>query len=278
MENASKALLIAAGMFFAILIVSLLVVFYNQISSYYSQKHEATMIEQSTKFNARFENFNRDNIRGSDLISLMNKIIDYNATESYFEGTGYERIRVTITLGNEDVLEGFKSGYEGKRNQYLMSSVITNTTGDNWESDKKLIAITNTPSDMCQEASNASLTMITDKKLQLLALKIYNIFVTDERKLEYADDRLYRAYVLENLLGKGIIEVDEVTGIAKGDSADKIEKIKEITIQYYQYMQFKRAKFDCTDVMYDTETNRIVEMNFRLQTKTENGKKIPVMD
>ncbi|MBQ2835546.1 MAG: hypothetical protein IJE68_01760 [Clostridia bacterium] len=278
MENASKALLIAAGIFLAIMIVSLLVVLYNDISSYYTQKHEATLIEQTTKFNAKFENYHRNNIRGSDLISLMNKIIDYNATESYFDETNYERIKVTITLGNEEVLEGFKTGYEGKRNQYLMSSVITNTTGDNWVSDKKLIAITNTPSEMCQIAS-AKLGRITDKELQLLASKIYNIFVTDEEDLDYADDRLYRAYMLEDLLGKNIIEVNEETGKTTDKfSADRLQVIKDITIQYYQYMQFKRAKFDCTEVKYDTETNRIVEMNFKLQTKIENGKEKPVMD
>lgn len=284
MENASKALLIAAGIFFAVLILSLLVGFYNEISSYYSQKHEATMIEQTTKFNAKFENYHRNNIRGSDLISLMNRIIDYNATESYFEETNYERIRVKITLGSEDIRDQFRSGYEeeSSRNKYLLQTITNvNVTGDVWSNDKKLIEITNTPIDMCQMASTSSagLTMITDTKLQQLASKIHNIFVEDEDDLDYTDDRLYRAHILEDLLGEGIINVDPTTGkLIDSTSRNRLQTIKEITSQYYQYMQFKRAKFDCTEVKYDTETNRIVEMNFKLQTKIENGKEIPIMD
>lgn len=263
----------------AILIISLLVVFYNDISAFYTQKHEEALIEQTTKFNAQFEKYHRNNIRGNDLISVMNKIINYNATEVYMEGTNYQRIKVTITLGGNDILDEFRSGYEEKssKNEYLLES-ITNTAGNNWESDKKLIAITNTTNDMCQKASSKGLTMVTDTKLQQLASKIHNIFVEDENSSAYADDRLYRAHILEDLLGKDVIKIDSNTGKTKAESEDKLKVIKEITSQYYQYMQFKRAKFDCTEVKYDPSTKRIVEMNFKLQTKVIDGKQTPIFD
>lgn len=267
MENVSKALLMAAGLFIAILIISVLIVFYNNISSYYAQKHDATMIIQTTKFNAQFEKYHRNDIRGSDLISLMNRVINYNATESYFEETDYERIKVTITLGGNDILEQFSSGYgnESSKNKYLLKT-ITNTDGDDWESDKKLVAITNTPTDMCQMASGVDLTMITDTKLQQLASKIFNIFV-DENATDAVEDRFYRAHILEDLLGKNVIKIDSNTGKTKPESQEKLKVIKEITSQYHQYMQFKRAKFDCTEVKYDPDTNRIIEMKFKLQIK-----------
>ena len=285
MENASKALLIAAGMFFAILIVSLLVVLYNNISSYYIQKHETTIIEQTQKFNAKFENYHRNNIRGSDLISLMNRIIDYNATESYFDGNNYERIKVKITLGNNSILNQFKykTDYETSKNKFLLENITNvNATGDNWQNDKKLIAITNTSSEMCKLAQNNGINNITDTKLQQLASKISNIFVDEEDNSQMTIyNRLYRVEMLEKLLGKDIIKVNEDTGKIKNTdtvSKNKLAIIKEIASQYYQYMQFKRAYFDCTEVKYDIETNRVVEMNFKLQTKILNGVQTVVFD
>lgn len=49
----------------------------------------------------------------------------------------------------------------------------------------------------------------------------------------------------------------------------KIDTIKNIVSQYYQYTQFKRAQFECKEVKIDTETRRVVEMNF--EVKIKNG-------
>ena len=282
MENAVKALLIAAGVIMAIMIVSLLVVLYNDVSSYYTQKHETTMIEQTTKFNAKFENYHRNNLRGTELISLMNRIIDYNATESYFEETNYERIKVKIFLGNDDILNQFRYETDNKtsKNKYLIGTITNrvNTPDPNWVNDKKLVEITNTPSDICQIASGVGLYNIADTKLQELASEISNIIV-DEEEESAIDDRLYRARILEEIFGKDVIKINKETGkTTDTESETRLQTIKEITSQYYQYMQFKRAKFDCTEVIYDTETNRIVEMNFKLQTKLVNDVETVVFD
>ena len=289
MENLSKALLIAAGIFIAILIISVLVVVYNNFSSYYASKHDAAMIEQTAKFNAQFEKYHKNGIRGSDLISCMNKIINYNATESYFEDTNYERIKVKITLAqpsNEnDILGQFRysTDKETGRNEFLLR-VITNESalGNDWENDKKLIEITNTPSAACELAKSNGLTNISDTKLQQLASKISDIFVDEDDNSKMAIyNRIYRAELLEDLLGKDIIKVAQETGkIRNSDTVSKnrLQTIKQVTSQYYQYMQFKRARFDCTKITYDPDTDRIIEMEFKLQTKTENGVETPVFD
>jgi len=277
MENAVKALLIAAGMFLIILIVSALVVFYNQISDYYTQKHETALIGQTQKFNSRFENFNRKNIRGSDLISLMNRIIDYNATESYFVGTGYERIKVTIELGGNEILKQFKYETENsvEINSYLSSGTITNIDDNDtdWENDKKLVKITNTPSDLCQEAKNYGVNNLTDTKLQKLATGVANIMVSETENSSWdIYNRLKRAELIERILGK-VVDINSTNGktIPGSDSERYITGVKKVTSQYYQYMQFKRAYFDCTEMIFDPETKRIVEMKFQLQTKFING-------
>jgi len=288
MENASKALLIAAGIFLTLLIVSLLVVLHDDISAYYEQKSEMTVIEQNQKFNAKFENYHRNNIRGNDLISFMNSVINYNASQAYNQDKNYERIRVTITLGDEDIRKQFKYEVQNKnvnitqQNQYLNKKTITNTTGggDKWKNDRELIIITNTPADMCNELQKLGITNPTDNKLQQLASNASNIILSNveennEESSSLAYNRFKRAELLEDVLGIKVgttsdceIVIDNETGITKNEDGEEIiNKIKEITSQYYQYMYFKRAYFDCTEMIYDPDTARVVEMNFELQVK-----------
>lgn len=276
MENASKALLIAAGIFIAIILVSFLIIVYNQVSKYQAKKSEMALIEQTQKINERFENYHRNNIRGSDLISLMNRVIDYNSSQSYQDGTNYERIRVTITLvedrNNEDeILDKFKYPTDDNtsRNTYLINKITnTNRTGTNWQNDKKLIEITNTSSDLSDDLRSYDIEFISDAQLQKLASQIESIMVNDNTSDSTWDVymRLKRAELIEHVLGKEI-KIDSNTGKTKNESKEFIKDVKEITSKYYQYMQFKRAYFDCTEVKYDEQTNRVVEMNFELQVK-----------
>lgn len=280
MENATKALLIAAGVFFVLMIISLFVATYDDISAYYESKHKATVIEQVKEFNAKFENFNRNDIRGSELISLMNRVIDYNASQAYDDDKQYERIRVTITLGDANIRKQFKYETDDNltsQNKYLNKETITNTSGgsDNWKNDKELTAITNTSSEMCDKLQSLDIANVTDTKLQQLASKISNIIVDedDEKSSMAAYNRLKRVDILKNILGINVgdtadcaVSVDKITGKTK-KGQNIINNIKEVASQYYQFMQFKRAYFDCTEVIYDTDTDRVVEMNFKLQVK-----------
>ena len=272
MEDVSKALLIGAGMFFAILIISALVMFYNQVSSFYNSKHDANVIEQTQKFNARFTNYYRKNIRGSDLISLMNMVIDYNELQSYIPGKdgeyNYERIKVTIQIGNKaSDLNSFMYDENFSRNGYIANRITNmNKQGmGEWNDDGQLIKITNTRNYIISDAFKGkkdSLTLlgideITDTQLQQLASKISDIM--DEKKIA--------TKVIKDILG---VEI--------GDNEEKLKRVRDIANIYYQYMQFKRAMFDCTGVEYDPNTNRIVKMSFEVQTKIEDGKTKVVFD
>lgn len=277
MENASKALIIAAGIFIAILLISMVVLFYSRISTYYQQQHEFTVIEQATKFNAQFEAYNKDNIRGNELISFMNKIIDYNSTESYFEGKdNYKRICVTINLKDNDTLNQFKYDPSYKTTINL-TKTITNTekksaSSQEWEDDKNLIAITNTSSHLCNEYSQYNLN---DTKLQQLASNISNIFA-DEKDISSMSvyNRYKRIELLKEVIGLNVgyetgknyqIRYDRDTVITESGQ-DIIEDMKEIASQYYQYTQFKRACFSCQEMIYDLDTNRVVKIVFDVKT------------
>ena len=155
MENATKALLISAAVMIAIMILSLLMMAYNQVSDYYQTQHTDAMAKQTEEFNNNFINYDRDNIRGSDLLSLMNKVIDFNERYSYAEGTNYTRIEVTINIGDQYLKDFLYFDYNetnpNYKEIYKMSNAgslgiilpeITNTTGGgtNRDMDRQLIA------------------------------------------------------------------------------------------------------------------------------------------
>ena len=275
MENITKALLMAAGMLLAVLILSLLVMAYNRISSYYERNEELLSIEQLDKFNKQFQNYaGREDIRGNELISLMNKIIDYNVSESYQVGTNYEPIKVKITIG-DDLIDAFKyetddSQKVGAQNEYI-TAVIQNTINstNNQANDKNLIAITNTPDKARGIANGVGITNLTDTQLQKLTMEISNILI-DETSIDNSSNeyRRLRAISLRNIL-KLDIGTNASNSIRLNDKnyktisgGEKIEAIKQIVSIYYQYTQFKRTYFNCTNVEYNNQTGRIIKMDF----------------
>lgn len=80
MENASKALLMAGGLLIALLIIGALMLMFNQIGDYEKAQTVNEKNSQLAQFNTDFERYTDDNgIKGTDVISLINKVINYNA-------------------------------------------------------------------------------------------------------------------------------------------------------------------------------------------------------
>ena len=284
MENLSKALLIAAGMLFTIMILSMLMLTYNQIASHYQQQHELAVIEQTELLNKEFENYNRSYLRGNDLISLMNKIIDYNTSQSYNIGVGSERIKVKIELPSNAVLN---ASFTYRNTDLIIidgeytDGYISNTrSGDNYANDKELIDITVIANNLIIKAYDMLGITITETELQKLSSDISNIVlaVNEETDEDEYSKRFKRATLLKYILGLNVgttesnpgedydIIIDNETGETHTSYITKMDIIKDIACEYYQYTQFKRACFECTEVKYDPETKRIVEMNFKMQT------------
>lgn len=98
MENASKALLMVAGIFFGLLIITTVLFMHGRISDYYESKETNKKTEQLATFNKQYSSYNRTDVRGSDLLSLINKIIDFNSNKD----DGEEEIKIRIKIPNID--------------------------------------------------------------------------------------------------------------------------------------------------------------------------------
>ena len=111
MENASKALIMAGSVLIALMIIGALLLMFNNLSNYQEVGTQNTREAQVVEFNNQYETYNRKDVRGSDLYSLLNKVVDYNRRKST-EGTGkddgqylaYEPIKITFDLdGKKDL-------------------------------------------------------------------------------------------------------------------------------------------------------------------------------
>ena len=72
MENATKALLMAAGVLIGILILSLGAALYLELSSYVENAHDTIRANETKEFNERFLSCIRDDLTVHDIISIAN--------------------------------------------------------------------------------------------------------------------------------------------------------------------------------------------------------------
>lgn len=279
MENSTKAIIIAGGMFILIMVITLLVVFGRSLSSYMQGQHDKEIVKQVTEFNNKFANYQGTELRGNELISVLNRVIDYNALEA--GEYGYDPVLVEIDLVDRNALDSvikFNSTDENflfKKN----ASKIKNSK----DSDEALKTIsqkgTTILSNYSKENDANYIPKLTDTKLQKLSAEISNI-VQDQDNSSWLDgydgDRnaVYnrtRAKKLTSILGYTVSAVG--TEICKinvdGIEKDIIPAVKKATLEYYQYTQFKRIMFKCTSIEYSQDTGRINKMSFEVKTTTD---------
>lgn len=108
MENASKALIIAGGILISILIISLLVMFYDNIKDLMNIEHNEDISEQAVEFNKQYDVYYRDNLYGSDLLSIANKVNDYNKRQA--EEQGYKKLEMTVTFNSDIRIRNLNDG------------------------------------------------------------------------------------------------------------------------------------------------------------------------
>ncbi len=82
MENAAKALEIAAGVLIGVLLMALIVYFFKSAGEWPQQEEDMASVEQVAKFNLEYEVYNKKGMYGVDVISCLNKAKDNN--DKYF--------------------------------------------------------------------------------------------------------------------------------------------------------------------------------------------------
>lgn len=263
MENASKALIIAGSILIALMIIGAVILMFNSLSNYQNMNDKDVKETQIVKFNNQYETYNRDNVRGSDLYSLLNRVADYNRRKSTVgieindEGVDSKFQPMTIIVGFKTKQNRQGLSYDTSTNYLFKDSFINNPTNQTFIIDEKR---TNTfEKQISNEISSIENSSRYKKSgIQNLALGIskLDINASSDRKEKLKAIDLYN----NNVNAGGATESNI---IGKKDSIMNDVKI------YYEYIQFKRAYFDCSHTEYNQNTGRITSMTFEFNGKFE---------
>lgn len=104
MENASKALLMAGGILIAILVIGLVVYMFNTSSNLKKTSEDTELVEQIAAFNKEYEAYNKKLMRGTDVVSIINKVNSNN--EKYEDIPEYQisiKFRLIESIEYEDI-------------------------------------------------------------------------------------------------------------------------------------------------------------------------------
>ncbi len=86
MENASKALSIAASVLIAVLLIVLLIFAFYKFTEIPRQREQQKKTQEVAEFNKKYDSFNQRELKGIKMISLLNMVNDNNITYAGTEG------------------------------------------------------------------------------------------------------------------------------------------------------------------------------------------------
>jgi len=105
MENATKAMLIAAGVLIGVMILSLGAVLFSELEAYVESSHERMRFNEQNAFNSQFTKYADSISTIQDVVTAANLAyqnnIDYNATED--ERGNDATLYVAVYLGGTSI-------------------------------------------------------------------------------------------------------------------------------------------------------------------------------
>ncbi len=120
--------------------------------------------------------------------------------------------------------------------------------------------------DIEKEIEEVKQTAINENSMQNLASGIDKLFLEEPIR----DDDLWTAIKLWNANAKKVVEIPDERQAKQKYSSQINTPINQNNIYtYYEYMQFKRARFNCEKTEYNPKTGRIIKMKFEFNGKIE---------
>lgn len=121
MENAAKALIIAGGILFAIMILSLVVYMSTTTTRMAEAQDEKKKVEELTAFNKEYEAYNKRLMYGTEVITVYNKAEEYNKK-------GETSINIEIYDKNEKkIFISYENEFKNKIFECITSEYDSNT-------------------------------------------------------------------------------------------------------------------------------------------------------
>ena len=100
MENVSKALMIAGGIMIAIIVVSILVFGFTRLRKYQNSQDENVKVMQIAEYNKKFDSYNKNVVKGYEIVSLSN--LAYDTNKRYSEDDGFKQVKIGAKLTSKN--------------------------------------------------------------------------------------------------------------------------------------------------------------------------------
>ena len=227
MENASKALIMAGSILIAIMVISLLVYGYNQISNLEQTKANVERDTKTVEYMRKFEQYNRT-LYGSELLSLANLQEDYNASEDV-KSEGYTPTTIRVEITREIV---------GSKYFTAGTHLLSDIADDRKDVEEKISKY---------EKANS--------RYNNKSVKYYSQKTNREIAIDFGFDP--PSTMLDYDIIPNFLEKDATTRRLLED----IEQYNSLTDIYNEFRIGKQ--FECKEVNYSRNNGRITEMFFR---------------
>lgn len=218
MENASKALTITGGILIGLLVIGALVLMFNQIGDYEKAQSKNDKNSQLAEFNNDYERYLDDKgINGTDVISLINKVMDYNkrALKGGVANSVNYDIKMSITVSG---LTEFNKKYAYDK----MSDSDSLFTNDSFTFDKS--------------STNNSLKKLLDDFSKTEG----DLGIEEMKKLAYAYDSNANINENKSNIKEKLLEINSSKYAGwTGTTSPTLNAIKK----YRQYSEFKSSTF-----------------------------------
>lgn len=224
MENASKALIMAGGILIALLIISLLVMFYDDIQETMNAQSKSDLVEQIAEFNKQYDVYYRNNLHGNDILSLANMVNDYNKREA--RDKSYKKLEMFVTFNSKTSIR--KDGEK-------LTTVINK--GEKWDSSNIQYLIENKTDGWKTVIENM------EKNVKIKGYTVqYLSGIRQTQKEEIFKDEIFNK--------PKFIEED-------------VQPLIDKYLSYRSALSSMKSKtFKATKFEYDDKTGRIIKMEF----------------
>lgn len=287
--------MIIIGMF--LLMYNNLTVFFSEDSQ---ANREAQIVKFNEEYESYNRDDENNLVRGTEMLSLLAKVQHYNAYKSDYEGNlvGYDPMKIMIRgidVGTTGVkyaqgdITYISTSYEQSENSDAYANITKVKTSDKYAQNGSLLSNPNGAKEKLEliggSKKNNGQNEITEGNLETLAASLG--LLSDAHNLIYPIKNRYETYELMTL-GKTLSLMQNifhptVSGYSGNNDFNKLtienkdssgiyalrkffdsnyNNIMSATKQYYQYKQFKKSYFKCTNTQYSKSTGRIIELDF----------------
>lgn len=269
MENAARALEIAAGVLLGVLLMAAISYFFSNIGEMPAQEDEIMKQEQLAEFNESFEVFQKSGMYGVDVISCLNKAKSNN--EKYAEGRRFlsgssygdqYKIDVYVNINEplKEMIEVFAYSNSAKKLVQIFP-VSTDLSGDTLQ-EVGLITSANqyeytsfTPSMDIFLAASKGEVVLTGSDLLIPANAVEMTPPTQTYTKKYFSLRKNEASSVDNELEK-LLKFSNTMKIQKMNLKSNKDVWNSVIWTTALY-DFKSKKFKCDYLGYNEDTGRV---------------------